>query len=691
MSEALSTPMTQAVGWALVHFLWQGALVAAGLAAGLALMRGRSASARYVLAVGALAVLVALPVVTALRSYEPVVPIERSTPSPALPRFAGEGAPAPASGEIPGEIPTVFRDVVRPWMPSLLVVWLAGVVLLSVWHLGGWVQALRLTRRGTRPVEEQWELALIRLRRRLGIEQAVALLESSSVPVPAVVGWLRPVILVPASAFTGLTPQQLEAVLAHELAHVRRHDYLINLLQAVAETLLFYHPAVWWVSRQVRQEREICCDDLAVAVCGDRLGYARALATLEELRTPSPRLALGADGGSLLRRIRRIAGVPERTGGAPLAWIAGALGLSLLLAGAVFHEGARASLPFEIRLMAEPVTKLAAAAPMADPAAEEPAAAPREARGQRGQWTAEREEDGINLQMTYRHPGGGRSQHGTTYDLSELVGLGAGPDVRFEMRRAAGTFHFEGRFDGDQGQGTFTFQGNPSYIQEMSRLGFQVEEDDLFSLALFDVSPAYVAELRALGYDDLSLKKLIAFRIHGVSPEYIRAMADAGYRDLPVDKVLAFRIHGVNAEEVRELAKVGLRDLTADRLLEFRIHGVRPELVRAMAESGYEDLSASKLVELKIHGATPEFAREMAELGYRDEPLDRLIAFRIHGVTPEFIREVAETGHEGVSADDLVAMRIHGVTAEFIREAESRAGRKLSIDDIVGKKIHGER
>lgn len=674
MSEA----MTQAVGWALVHFLWQGALVAAGLAAGLALMKNRSASARYALGVVTLAVLVALPVVTAFRSYEPVA---QSAPSPALPRSAGEGAPAPAIGEVPAS----FRETVRPWMPSLLSVWIVGVALLSVWHLGGWIQVRRMTRRATRPVDESWELALIRLRRRLGIEHAVMLLESSMAPVPAVVGWLRPVILVPASAFAGLTPQQLEAILAHELAHVQRHDYLVNLLQAVVETLLFYHPAVWWVSSQVRQERESCCDDLAVAVCGDRLGYARALAALEGLRTP--RLALGADGGSLLRRIRRLAGVPETAGGAPVAWVAGALALAVLLGGAAFQEGARAGLPFEVRVMAEPVTKLAMKA--VDVASgEERNDSPRDGRGQ---WTAERTEHGINLQMSYRHKGEGRSNHGRTYEASELVGLTTGSNVSFQIPRAAGTFHFQGRFDGELGEGTFTFQGNPSYIQEMARIGYKVDQDDLFKLALFDVSPAQVAELKALGYDDLSLDKLVEFRIFDVTPEYIRELAGLGYRDLPADKLVAFRIHGVSPDEVRELAKVGLSDLSADRLVEFRIHGVRPELVRAMDEAGYENLSADKLVALRIHGATPEFAREMAELGYTEVSLDKLIEFRIHGVTPEFIREINETGHEGVPADELVAMRIHGVNGDFIRKAEARAGRKMAIEDIIDKKIVGWR
>src|SRR6185436_4431619 len=133
---------------------------------------------------------------------------------------------------------------------------------------------------------------------RLGITRAVRLVESAAVDVPSVVGWLRPAILLPISSLTGLTHQQLEMVLAHELAHIRRHDFLVNALQSVAETLLFYHPAAWWISRQIRIERENCCDDLAVATCGDAIQYARTLAQLEELRAVAAP-AVAANGGSL--------------------------------------------------------------------------------------------------------------------------------------------------------------------------------------------------------------------------------------------------------------------------------------------------------------------------------------------------------------------------------------------------------
>ena len=144
-----------------------------------------------------------------------------------------------------------------------------------------------------------------------------------------VIGWLRPVVLVPTAALAGLPPAQLEALLAHELAHVRRHDYLVNLLQAVVETLLFYHPAVWWVSRQVRAEREHCCDDIAVSVC-DRVDYVSALSALAAIAAP-PRLALAATDGRLVSRVRRLLRREPAEQGAASVWLSAAVAIALVV------------------------------------------------------------------------------------------------------------------------------------------------------------------------------------------------------------------------------------------------------------------------------------------------------------------------------------------------------------------------
>src|SRR5207249_1797260 len=201
-----------------------------------------------------------------------------------------------------------IRTALEPALPWVVFVWFAGVVALSLRLTSGWLVTRQLGRVGTSTVPDACREAVARLAGRLRISRPVRVLESAVVQVPAVIGWLRPVILLPVSALTGLTPLQLDALLAHELAHVRRYDYLVNLIQAVIETLLFYHPAVWWVSQQVREEREHCCDDLAVAACGDAHFYATALLGMERLRVTPPAFALAAAGrgGSLMGRIRRL-------------------------------------------------------------------------------------------------------------------------------------------------------------------------------------------------------------------------------------------------------------------------------------------------------------------------------------------------------------------------------------------------
>ncbi|HYH86412.1 MAG TPA: M56 family metallopeptidase, partial [Pyrinomonadaceae bacterium] len=315
----LTQPFWRALGWALLHSLWQGGLVAVVLAGALSLLKGRSASLRYALACGALALALAAPVATFWSFSSATTGIEVDEIS--LARYGRAGfaalpnensspiektmnADAGVRGRTPPQAPARNLERLLSW---LSLAWFLCVLMLSARMLGGVAVARRLKLRADE-VAAEWQQKLAELSRRLRVNKRVRLLQTARVQVPTVVGWLRPVILVPASVFVGLTPLQLEVLLAHELAHVRRHDYFVNLLQTLAETLLFYHPAVWWVSRRVRVEREHACDDLAVAVCGDALVYARALANMERVRASRARLALAADGGDLRSRVLRLVG-----------------------------------------------------------------------------------------------------------------------------------------------------------------------------------------------------------------------------------------------------------------------------------------------------------------------------------------------------------------------------------------------
>ena len=349
MTTCSSNPSAQAIGWALLQFVWQGTLIALLTAALLAALRRSGPDVRYVVSTIALALMLTMPVVTVVQTLAGTGPVgEQAGESLSVPAAAIDAeiaAPVPPSGApSPAEaMPALAGPViwsVDEWLPMFVSVWLAGVVLLTLRLFSGWMWVQRMKSHGVRPAPEALQSAARRLMRRLHIGRAVRLLESTRVAVPTVIGWLKPVVLLPASAMAGLAPNQMEAILAHELAHIRRHDYIVNLFQTVVETLLFYHPAVWWLSRRIRAERENCCDDLAVSLCGDPVAYAAALAELEGLRSTTGDLVLAATGGSLLQRVRRLLGVPTHAGRAP-GWLAAGVALLVLIsmsAGAVARD-----------------------------------------------------------------------------------------------------------------------------------------------------------------------------------------------------------------------------------------------------------------------------------------------------------------------------------------------------------------
>jgi GWxTD domain-containing protein len=293
------------LGWALVHFVWQGALIALLLAVVLRALKGGPAQWRYAAACAAmLAMAVSVPVT--------VVWLQAGEASVLPPGIRG----MVLDGDLKVE------QAVR-WQQWVVLVWAIGAGVLLIRTAMGWRVARRRSRQGI-----HWDYPLSRLMERMNMSGSIDLLVSKFADAPQVFGWLKPVILIPAAAVARLTPAEMEAVLAHELAHIIRRDYLVNLVQTVVESLLFYHPAVWWVSRRIREEREHCCDDIAVKVCGDRKRYSRALLKLEESR---PAFAMAATAGGLKMRIMRLMGYPTSEAG----WGPGvaAAGVALLMGG----------------------------------------------------------------------------------------------------------------------------------------------------------------------------------------------------------------------------------------------------------------------------------------------------------------------------------------------------------------------
>jgi GWxTD domain-containing protein len=342
----IQTPLARALGWTLVHFLWEGAVLGVVLAATLRVLRAEPARQRYAAAcivlaampaafAGTLAIWMLRPVTAAAPLHWAAVPLSDGPIALPASRFSWA---------------LIFDRLA--W---LVPVWLLGVAFFYARGLAGWAAVRRLRHRGVCAASAEWQARLDRLAERLRLSRPVALLESCLTDTPVLIGYLRPAILLPLGCLTGLSVAQVECILLHELAHVARRDYVVNLLQSLVEGLLFYHPAVWWVSRVVRAERENCCDDRVVELMGDARAYAATLAALEERRALVPQAALAANGGNLMKRIRRLT-MESRGGQASVAPAASAAVLLVLFAAALTALPARlpkarhAHLPAPVRM-----------------------------------------------------------------------------------------------------------------------------------------------------------------------------------------------------------------------------------------------------------------------------------------------------------------------------------------------------
>ena len=306
--------LAPALAHALVHSLWQDALLALLAALGFSLFRHASAAFRHALGMGFLLAMAGVPMLTFALSL--------GHPAAAL----GNGLLPTLSPPMMVAATGVFHQESNSLAAIVSLLWLLGAALMFLRQLGGLRLIGLLERQKFADLPPEWQRRFDALRQAMGITRAVAVRLAGNVASPFTARVLRPVIWLPVSLLTQLAPDQIEALLAHELAHIRRLDWLWNGLQCVVESLLFFHPGAWWLSRRIRQEREHACDDLAVAACGDAIALAEALAALERRRLALPHLALAAQGGSLMQRITRLlSGAPTRA-----RWRATA-GLAILL------------------------------------------------------------------------------------------------------------------------------------------------------------------------------------------------------------------------------------------------------------------------------------------------------------------------------------------------------------------------
>jgi beta-lactamase regulating signal transducer with metallopeptidase domain len=595
--------------------------------------------------------------------------------------------------------------------PWLVMAWGMGVLALSIRLLGGWWLVRRIRDSiGNAPLPD-WQPRLAALARRIGVSRPVRLCRSALVQVPTAIGWLHPVILLPVSTLTGLSPGQIESILAHELAHIRRHDYLVNLLESLVETLLFYHPGVWWVSRRIREERELCCDDLAVGITGDPVLYAEALCRLERLRGEAVALAVAASGGSLLARITRLCGVTPQgheprsrgpvavlgaaavialmmspaaqdtrgigaataalsapalavaTGSAPSVPAVAAVGtaLSRLIAASatatpVLMSRVVVVAPVPVSLSVGPVVEVPSPALLADDGDAShdatPAPTPRQGRLPYtiDEWI-ELSHHGVSPGTVTRFEAAGLKGL-PAGDLMALVDNGVQPEYAAQVLKGS--------------PGTWT-------------------ANDLIRLAQHGVAPEFVTGLRELGAGDLSADDLIRLADNGVTPEWYAAMLWS-YPDLTIDRAIRLRSQGIEPEFASQLKIVGRGRFTVDGLEKMVVQGLTPEYVaqmeRAMGSAGPDDL-----IRLYQQGVTPEYAEQMRIA--RRFGVDELIALIQQGVTPEFVFGMAAAGYSRLNAQDLIRLYQNGVDAEFVASVADAGYPRATVSEIIRMRQNG--
>jgi beta-lactamase regulating signal transducer with metallopeptidase domain len=623
LAHLLSPETMRLIALALLHFLWQGTALAA--LAFVLMMACRKASTRYVVAVATLVLMIVAPLGTffvlqwdqpmsRLNTPELVAPL--ASPSSAL--LASPVKPASRGEE---NSPAYFL-----W---LVEVWFAGVMILGLRSAGGFLMVERLRRNVATPIPKELLELCASLEKRMGLDRLVRYAECLQLDAPAVAGWMRPVVLLPVSALTGLTAVELEAVIAHELAHIKRLDAFVNLFQIAVETFLFYHPVVWWLGKRIREERENCCDDEAVAICGSPVVYAHALTRMAEWRA-APQLVMAVNRSSLATRVARLLGLSKAGSRQRVAGLsAGVLCLSAaLVAGSALIGIAR-----NVRAQSPSVARAATSAPavVTKPDVD------REAI--------------IIVRPNHRDP---------LSQTAEMSGPGTLPQSE-------------------------TAPAKQSYIDELKSVGLDnLTVEEIVALKEQGVTPEYVRGMRDLGLPPHA-DELIALKVQGITPNYIHDMRSAIGESLDADALIGLKVQGVTAEYLKQLHEFGLKT-GADEIIGMKVQGITPDYIRAMRSATGESLDADALIGLKVQGVSPDYIKQLHDLGVKADA-DNLIGMKVQGITPEYVKSIKDLGLQP-NADELIGMKVQGISASYLKELQS-AGFKLDVDEAIGAKVQG--
>lgn len=692
----------EALGWTLIHFCWQAAAIALVYKlADLAIAKERTQT-RYVLALVALLGMLGASIGTL--AYEEAVYRQTAAPS-----IAGISSAKPSLQIIPRplaviDMPSGPRETAKllasDVMPYLDFFWLVGVFCLSARTVGGWWLIRRLRHSALQKAPHTLRIGLDRIRLEMRVPRFVDLRLSNRIAGPLTVGVIRPLILLPITALTSLSPEQLEVVLAHELAHIRRADYFWNILQTMIETLFFFHPAVWWLSHRLREQRELCCDDIAVETCHDPATYATALLRLEEQRKTHLHLAMALDGNqsrmSLRARILRILGNPEEQPRdlkplslagmtamlvlfiCPLPQVLASFKAAPKVSASIIHAVQHKVVKHAAVRAAQPTVAVPAPAPKAAPAV---IAAPNSTTIAAVEQTAPSSiaNDGKSDYIDRMKAAG------YNVELDKYVAMKVQditPEYAEQMAKATGEHP-----SADDLIALKVQDVTPEYISKMRAAGYNGDLHKIIAMKVQDVTPEYADQMAKATGEHPNLDQLIALKVQDVSPEYMSRMKAAGYTG-DLNKFIAMKVQDVTPEYAEQMAKVGFGKPSVDDLIALKVQGVTPDYAAKLHADGIEASSFHDLISYRIFNVTPEFVAGMKDAGYGNLSAKQAVKLRVQGVTPEYAKGVKSQFPEA-TVDDLEQMRIFNINADFIASAKRHGFAPLTIQKLVKLRISG--
>jgi len=652
-----------ALGWTLLHFCWQGTALALLYAIADRITRHASKNLRYGVGMVVLALMPLAAVITFIEQERLLVRIPRDGHDIVASQLGGihttivNAMPLAAPAVERSELWIAWNaDRLLPWVVGI---WLAGVLLLALRAAGGWWRLEQVRRDARNVIPPEIDASFRRIAKRLRMGRKIALYLSDEVISPLAMGVWRTAIILPVSAAMQLSPSQLEAVLAHEMAHVRRWDYLGNLLQTAVECLLFFHPAVWWVSRRTRDLRELCCDEVAAQSCVDPTIYVEALLQLEEQRTMRLQLAtaLHGRGGSLLKRVKQLLGeeitMERETMCGVRIGVVGAVVLALVVApvmakGLKTHNSTVSHVHQTTTDVAIPAVQPVVAATMQRPA---PQAA--------------------TIQPVPAAP-----------DVALLASPAPVADPRPMPELAPLPA---------AGQETAK-QGGADYLNKMRDAGYPLDLnkdlDTIVSMRSLGVTPEYAKSMAQAGLGTPTLRDLISLKAVGVTPEYVAGVKNSGIAPKDFREVISEKSLGITPEYAKEVAGMGFGTPSLRDLMSTKAMGITPEYVAELKASGITAKDLRELVSIKAVGVTPEYVKAMSATGITGLSTHDLVSLRAQGITPEYVRWVKQT-FPNADMHEMHQAAVFHIDADFIAKAKSHGFNDASLDKLVKLKMTG--